>query len=46
MTRVYENQAANLIIPNKGQWVRIKGTLYADDLGFVDETITNDKIYV
>lgn len=46
MTRVYENSAANLIRPEKGTWVRIKGTLYADDLGFVDEYYSDDKIYV
>ena len=46
MTRVYENQQANLIRPTKGTWVRIKGTLYSDDLGFVDEYISDDKIYV
>jgi hypothetical protein len=46
MTRVYENSAANLIRPKKGIWVRIKGTLYADDLGYVDEYISDNKIYV
>ena len=46
MTQVYENQQANLIRPTKGTWVRIKGTLYSDDLGFVDEYLSDDKIYV
>ena len=46
MTRVYENSAANLIRPEKGSWVRIKGTLYAEDLGFVEENMGDDKIYV
>lgn len=46
MTKVYENSDNNLVRPKKGQWVRIKGTLYTEDLGYVDEYIGDDKIYV
>ena len=46
MTKIYEDQDAQLQRPKAGQWVRIKNGLYQDDLGYVDKFVGDHKIYV
>lgn len=46
MTKIYEDQDSQLVRPVIGEWVRIKGGLYQDDLGQVAYILDDSKIFV
>jgi hypothetical protein len=46
MTKIYEDNDSKLVRPKKGQWVRIRGGLYQDDLGQVDYIQSDERIFI
>ena len=46
MIKIYEDIDSKLVRPEQGQWVRIRGGLYQDDLGLVEHIQNDDRIFV